>query len=81
MATLGDAKYSLGYAYEYPVGNKKSKTIADINMAADNTATVNSPLGMTVDMANALATKIATSIQGGNVNDGRSITEVRPIEI
>ena len=80
MATLGDAKYSVGYSYEYPVGNKKSKTISDINISTDSTTTINSPLGMTVDMVNSLVTKIATSIQGGNVNSDRSLAEVRPIE-
>lgn len=84
MATLGDAKYSLGYYYEYPTGNKKSKTIGDINMAADNTATVNSPAGMTVDMANSLATAITVSIQGSAVVQGdsfpRKIVEERKIE-
>lgn len=81
--TLDDAKYSLGYYYEYPTGNKKSKTISDINMAEDDTATVNSPAGMTVDMAYALATKITTSVQGSTVVYGdsypRKIIEERRI--
>lgn len=80
---LGDAKYSLGYYYEYPTGNKKSKTISDINMAADDTATVNSPLGITTDMANSLATKIISSVQGSAVimsdSYARKIVEERKI--
>lgn len=83
MATLGDAKYSLGYYYEYPAGNKKSKTIGDINFTDDDTATISSPLGMTVDMANSLASKITASVQGSAVitADGypRTIIEARPI--
>lgn len=84
MATLGDAKYGISYYYEYPAGNKKSKTISDINISKDDTTTINSAAGMTVDMANSLATKITASIQGSAVIDAdgypRKIVETRNIE-